>query len=127
MWLEHGSILATPGQMDALYLPHSSKFCPNRITVASRLSFYASSRYGLVVNLLSDSGLGSLITTIRYFIRGPQRRAGVTSLLTHVFGTILLIYILTNAIGYVMKLANLNISSDTHFPFAVLSTCGSML
>ncbi|KAK7689467.1 hypothetical protein QCA50_007259 [Cerrena zonata] len=58
-------------------------------------------QYGLVVNLLSDIGLGSLITTIRYLFRGPHRRAATTPLLTHVFTMVLLIYILTNAIGIV--------------------------
>ena len=103
MWLECGSIKATLGQMDTPYPLHYSKLCPNCILFTPKLSFYTSSRYGLVVNLLSDQGLGSLITTIQYFTRGSRHRASVTSLLTHVFATVFLIYVLNNAIGYVLK------------------------
>lgn len=55
-------------------------------------------RYGLLVNLLSDGGLGSLITVLRYFIRGPQRRAVSASLLVHAFFMMLLVFVLGNAI-----------------------------
>ena len=103
MCLECGSIKATLGQMDAPYPLHYNKLCSNCIIVTAQLSFYTSSRYGLVVNLLSDQGLGSLITTIQYFTRSSRHRAGVTSLLTHVFGMVFLIYVLNNAIGYVLK------------------------
>ncbi|KAK7689469.1 hypothetical protein QCA50_007261 [Cerrena zonata] len=58
-------------------------------------------QYGLIINLLTDAGLGSLISAARYFIRGPKHRAGITPLLGHSFFAILIMYILTNAISLV--------------------------
>lgn len=70
------------------------------LVLSSSLRLIASTRirYGLLVNLLSDGGLGSLITVLRYFIRGPQRRAVSASLLVHAFFMMLLVFVLGNAI-----------------------------
>lgn len=65
----------------------------------SYISFIVIIRYGLLVSLLSDSSLRSLFSTARYLLRGDQRRASASTLLTHAFLMCGLIFIITNTIG----------------------------
>lgn len=58
------------------------------------------SRYGLLLRLLGGSSLGSILTTTRYVLRSPGRRAKVTSLLKQALLMTAVVYTMVHAIGY---------------------------
>lgn len=57
-------------------------------------------RYGLVVDLLSGSGLAALVQAVRYMTRSHRRRARASSMLSRSFLVILTIFVLKNVIRF---------------------------
>lgn len=58
-------------------------------------------QYGLVVDLLSGSGLAALVQAVRYMTRSHRRRARASSMLSRSFLVILTIFVLKNVISAV--------------------------
>lgn len=57
-------------------------------------------RYGLLLQLLSATGIMSLLNTGQYLARGSGKRARSTSLLKQAFSVAILVYVVTHAIRF---------------------------